>query len=153
MKNIFLLLLPALLPSWNFFDIIAPSPRIQYTLLDSEEAQPAQWHEFRPRPASVSFVNTLKRLLWNSQWNESLFMMSCAERINEHYTQHSEDEILKRIMRELNLADDEAAKTSAKRIQKYLQFRLVFIEQHDNKLLQTVEFESRKEKIHTQAVL
>lgn len=26
----FKLLLPALIPSWNFFDVIAPAPRVEY---------------------------------------------------------------------------------------------------------------------------
>ena len=30
----------------DFFDIIAPSPRIQYTLLESENETPHEWHEF-----------------------------------------------------------------------------------------------------------
>ena len=35
MRNPFKLLLPALIPSWSFFDVIAPSPRIEYALLRS----------------------------------------------------------------------------------------------------------------------
>ena len=30
------LLLPVLIPSWRFFDFIAPSPRIQFSLLKTE---------------------------------------------------------------------------------------------------------------------
>ena len=44
------LLLPALIPSWRFFDTIAPSPRIEYALLHDPHAA-AAWREFRPRPA------------------------------------------------------------------------------------------------------
>ena len=32
MQNALRLLLPALIPSWRFFDVIAPSPRIEYAL-------------------------------------------------------------------------------------------------------------------------
>ncbi len=45
----FALLLPALIPSWNFFDVIAPSPRIEAARLASTDAQPV-WREFRSRP-------------------------------------------------------------------------------------------------------
>ena len=38
MFNVLKLLIPALLPSWNFFDYITPSPRIQFTLLKHENA-------------------------------------------------------------------------------------------------------------------
>ncbi len=88
------LLLPALLPSWNFFDVIAASPRIQFCLLTKENEPPPEWHEFRPRPEKLTLIQMLKRILWNPQWNESLFMVSCAERIIEHSSQlasqHSE---------------------------------------------------------------
>lgn len=36
-------------------------------------------------------------MLWNPVRNESLFLVSCAERLIEHPTVHSEEEILKRI--------------------------------------------------------
>jgi len=136
------LLLPALLPSWNFFDIIAPSPRIQYALLNSADASPTQWLEFRPRPHTLSFAQMLGRLLWNPRWNESLFVMSCAERIYEDYTPHSEDEILKRIARDL--VDCEQQKMDS----CFLQFRLVFISRHNDQLEETIEFESRKELLN-----
>jgi hypothetical protein len=99
------LLLPALIPSWSFFDIISASPRIQFALLKTENETILEWREFRPRPKHQSFMQMLKRLLWNPKWNESLFLVSCAERIMEQDTQysidHSETEILKRIENEL----------------------------------------------------
>ena len=98
------LLLPAFIPSWNFFDIIAPSPRIQYALFNSNNKLISNWEEFRPRPPQITFLENLLRLFWNPDWNENLFMMSCAERImaeegreNNVIVQHSEQEILSRI--------------------------------------------------------
>jgi hypothetical protein len=134
------LLLPALLPSWNFFDIIAPSPRIQYALLESPDACAEQWQEFRPRPAHLSLAAMLGRLLWNPRWNESLFMMSCAERIYEHYTPHSETEILQRIRAELLRDKVNPLPPDAS---SYLQFRLVFISRANNRWIEHIEYESR----------
>jgi hypothetical protein len=42
------LLLPALIPSWRFFDTIAPSPRIEFTLLKTAQDASGAWREFRP---------------------------------------------------------------------------------------------------------
>ncbi len=135
MFNTFKLLLPALAPSWRFFDFIAPSPRIYYAVLNGKNDQPTEWIEFRPRPDSVSFPKMLRRMVWNPDWNESLFMVSCAERIIEAPTQHSEDEILKRIVREL---DGEAG---------YIQFRLIVIQRVEESLQQEIVFHSRIEPI------
>lgn len=109
------LLLPALIPSWRFFDVIAPSPRIEYALLPTEVAA-ADWREFRPRPQRVSLPQMLGRLLWNPRWNETLFLVSCAERLVDAPTAHSEDEIFRRIA--ADLADAPEA---------WLAFRLVFV--------------------------
>lgn len=131
------LLLPALIPSWNFFDIIAPSPRIQFALLNSDHSVISLWQDFRPRPEKVTFLQTFKRLLWNPRWNESLYLVSCAERIMDNYTTHSENEILNRINNDLQL------KTAA----SYLQFRLVYIQKVGGELKKEVTFISRTQEI------
>ncbi|NOX28407.1 MAG: hypothetical protein GXP21_09550 [Gammaproteobacteria bacterium] len=139
MLNTLKLLLPALLPSWRFFDFIAPSPRIQFALLRSEDEVPNDWVLFRPRPAYLSFTQMLGRMVWNPVWNESLFMVSCAERIIEQPTQHSEDEILKRIRFELaaDMLGD----------MKYIQFRLVTVQRVEKELVEEFVFQSRLEPI------
>lgn len=111
----FTLLLPALIPSWRFFDVIAPSPRIEYALLPGETA-PGDWREFRPRPERVSLAAMLGRLVWNPRWNETLFLVSCAERLVDEPTAHSEDEIFRRIAADLADAPE-----------PWLTFRLVFV--------------------------
>jgi hypothetical protein len=132
------LLLPALIPSWRFFDYIAPSPRIQYALLNAEQRMLCDWQEFRPRPARLSITQMLQRMLWNPQWNESLFMTSCAERIMENHTAHSENQILARMGKAWN-AKQLPALAGARQIQ----FRLVFLEREGRQLLQQVCFVSR----------
>ncbi len=124
------LLLPALIPSWRFFDEIAPSPRIEFAVLENEDSVADGWQELRPRPAHVSVGEMLKRLVWNPRWNASLFLVSCAERLMQHPTDHSEREIVRRIAAEHPTA-------------KYVQFRLVFIARIGEVLHQEVPYVSR----------
>ena len=138
--NTLKLLLPALIPSWNFFDVIAPSPRIEYVLLNSATAIPTQWHAFRPRPAQLLFWDMLKRIFWNPVWNETLFMMSCAERILENSPQqHSENEILNRVIYELFNTNLNNSFTSA----THIQFRILTVQCNDEQLVYEINFESR----------
>lgn len=115
-----LLILPVLVPSWRFFKTIEPSPRVQWALFSTRGDTAGHWHEFRPRPEDLSPVQMLKRLFWNPAWNESLFLVSCAERLQEQPTDHSINEIRRRVLREI-------ARQSIKSAGKLLQFRLVFV--------------------------
>ncbi|MCD8519774.1 MAG: hypothetical protein LRY57_00355 [Alphaproteobacteria bacterium] len=99
MKNALQLLLPALIPSWRFFDTIAPSPRIEIALLPDEKAEAAHWREFHPRPERRSPLTILKSLFWNPRWNESLFLVSCAERLMNGEEDFAREEIFRRIQR------------------------------------------------------
>jgi hypothetical protein len=110
------LLLPAIIPSWRFFDRVTASPRIEFSIISNEKETPSHWQEFRPRPQHVSLITMLKRMASNSRWNESLFLVSCAERIMENPTAHSKTEIAARICLELK-AEQEG----------FMKFRLVFI--------------------------
>lgn len=92
------LLLPVIFPSWRFFSSIGPSPRIHYTFLQNENDTPDAWQEFRPRPAKVSLKNGLWRLLHNPEWNETLYINTCAERLFEGYSEMREQEIMRRIL-------------------------------------------------------
>ena len=143
------LLLPALIPAWNFFDVIAPSPRIQFTLLTKEDEPPHEWHEFRPRPVHISFTQMLKRMLWNPTWNESLYMLSCAERLIEKYTPHSEDEILQRIIKELKSTPEKALLLNA----THVQFRLIVIQRKNEQLHEEPIFLSRIQPFSMRDVL
>ena len=131
----FRLLLPALVPSWNFFDVIAPSPRVEYALMDSASQVPADWREFRPRPQRGSLATMARRLLWNPRWNESLFLVSCAERLVNQPTDHSQDEIFKRIA--ADLAGGAEAATD-----RWLCFRLVFVSLESDEIAREVLFQS-----------
>ncbi len=127
------LLLPALIPSWRFFDVIAPSPRVEYALTVSETAKPGEWREFRPKPERVSPAAMLGRLFWNPRCNETLFLVSCAERLIDQPTEHSEIEILTRIAADLAREPD---------LPPWLAFRLVFVQREGEALTSEVLFQS-----------
>jgi hypothetical protein len=132
------LILPALIPSWNFFDVIAPSPRIEYQLLDDAGKPRGDWQAFRPRPDNISPLTMLRRLIWNPHWNESLFLVSCAERLSQDITpEHSEREILTRMKRDLQAEMDAPQ----------FRFRLVFIHREDEALTQEILYTSAPEPL------
>lgn len=136
MLKTFKLLLPALIPAWNFFDWIAPSPRIEYALQNSAEEAPQEWREFRPRPSSISFRAIAARLLFNPQWNEALFLVSCAERIAEAPDDHSVREIFDRIRADL------VRTAHAPCLAKFLRFRIASVRRRDDAIVREIIFVS-----------
>lgn len=122
------LLLPAIVPSWRFFDAVTASPRVDYALLAAPDRLVEQWREFRPRPAVLGLGTMLRRLLWNAQWNENLYLVSLAERLMSAATEetavHSQRELLLRVARHLDrhMAHDHRA---------YLQIRLRLVNRAD----------------------
>lgn len=135
------LFLPALVPSWRFFDVIAPSPRIELSLLRSADDVPTHWQEFRPRAEHLTIVAMFKRMLWNPRWNETLFLVSCSERLMQNPTEHSRNEIIRRIQAELKAGGVDVAAAS------YFQFRLVFLSRGDAGLEKHVPFMSSVHRI------
>ncbi len=133
------LLLPALVPSWRFFDTIGPSPRIEYATLSSPDAAPEDWQEFRPRPQRVVPLTMLIRLFWNPWWNETLFLVSCAERLADHPTAHSEDEIYRRIATDLDAAPEWS----------WLCFRLVFLVRDNDEIVREERFRAQPRRRET----
>lgn len=89
------LLAPALIPSWQFFKTVGPSPRIEVRGRRGSEVGP--WTAARPRPGRVSPGQMLRRLVWNPDWNETLYLVTCAERLAETGDPQREREILSRI--------------------------------------------------------
>lgn len=134
MLRLLTLLLPALVPSWRFFKSIEPSPRVEWSL-DAVGLRET-WHEFRPRPQRVSIPEAVFRLFWNPTWNETLFLVSCAERIQEDPTDHSIHEIRHRIW--AHLAQTGAMPTTSDAVR----FRLVFVQRDGETLTQRIIFQS-----------
>lgn len=129
------LVLPIVVPSWRFFQSVEPSPRVQWALVSDPEATVGKWQPFRPRPAYVSPWQMFGRLFWNPAWNETLFMVSCAERIQEEPTAHSIHEIRDRILRDITEGADGSTP-------QWLQFRLVFVALEAWRLTEDVVFVS-----------
>ncbi|MCD8497050.1 MAG: hypothetical protein LRZ85_02575 [Alphaproteobacteria bacterium] len=66
-----------------------------------------------PKAGTQITSHHLKSLFWNPRWNESLFLVSCAERLMNGEEDFAREEIFRRIQREE--ADG-----------GFIQFRLVF---------------------------
>lgn len=107
------LLFPAIVPSWRFFDAVSASPRIDVALIATPAGSRTRWREFRPRPAVLTPAMMLRRLLWNAEWNENLYLVSLAERLlsdpSPATQAHSERELAVRIARDLARHDADAA--------------------------------------------
>lgn len=134
MLHAFRLLLPALIPSWRFFDTIAPSPRIEFALLQTAQDEPIEWQEFRPRPARLSASRLLMRLFWNPKWNESLFLVGCAERLMSEPTEYEAREILRRIRADLQRRGRDTETLP------YLRFRLAFLSRQGREIRKDIVF-------------
>ena len=133
------LLLPALIPSWNFFDVIADSPRIEYMLLNAPDEAAGAWLEFRPCPERLSIRAMMRQLFWNARWNETLFVVSCAERVLAEPTAHSQDEIFRRIAADL---EDVPAAT-------WLRFRIVLLSEREATIVREIAFISDARRVAT----
>lgn len=79
----------------------------------------------------------LTRLLWNPRWNETLFLVSCAERLVDQPTAHSENEIFARI------AADLARDPGAAALPAWLTFRLLFLSREGETVTGEVLFQSQ----------
>jgi len=137
MLNSLALLVPALIPSWRFFDTITASPRIEVARLTTPNDTAIVWQEFRPRPQSLSLGTILRRLVWNPVWNETLFLTSCAERLLDTPTRHSVDEIGSRI----------AATFAPSTQDQIFQFRLMLVYREGKALRQEIAYLSPPRRV------
>ena len=127
------LILPVLIPSWRFFKAIEPSPRVQWSILSDVDSHARDWQDFRPRPLAVTTLQMLGRLFWNPAWNDTLFVVSCAERIEQQPTDHSITEIARRIQADIEQSQvyDNA---------QIFRFRLVFVHRDGVGLVEDIVF-------------
>ncbi len=126
------LILPVLLPSWRFFKTVEPSPRVQWAFV-AQRGMAQNWHEYRPRPHRIALWRVFIRLFYNAARNDALFVVSCAERIEESPTDHSIAEITRRIRVDI-LATEHRCNQA--------QFRLVFVSCGETEITQEVLFVS-----------
>lgn len=131
------LFLPVLFPSWRFFSSIGPSPRIHYALLQAEHDEPHQWLEFRPKPIHIPLKKKLWLLLHNPQWNEQLYINTCAEKLFEGYSEIREQEIMRRI-----LAAISAQEIFVSPDDKYVVYRVSAVMREGQEVKQQVTFVS-----------
>lgn len=92
------LFLPVLFPSWRFFSSIGPSPRIELGFVAQENEVPTSWVCFQPIPQKLPLVQYIVRLLHNPQWNELLFINTCAEHLFTETTDFYREEIARRLL-------------------------------------------------------
>lgn len=119
------------MPSWRFFDVIAPSPRIEVALLKTANEVPKTWEEFRSKAQILPLGHCIKRLFLNACWNDTLYLVSCAEKIMQTGSPHAQKEIFKIIKQDL----DDSTET-------YCQFRLVFVHRDSQEIGFVSEIES-----------
>jgi len=137
--NMMTLLLPALIPSWRFFDTVKPSPRIEYILLtdgQGEADEGAQdWQELYPKPDSISVGQLIRRMVWNPRWNEALFLVSLAERMSAEPSDFVEQELTARVLSGLK------AKGASDQ-HPFMQYRVAFVLRVDGALEKHVTYQS-----------
>ena len=121
------LILPVLLPSWRFFKTVEPSPRVEWALVG------ADWQALCAVPDQVTPLQMVARLFWNAARNDALFMVSCAERIEEEPTAHSIAEITQRVRDAIALSAERGPSA---------QFRLVFVSRKGARITREVLFVS-----------
>jgi hypothetical protein len=143
MIQVLRLLLPALIPSWNFFDVIGDSPRVEYALLRAPDEAAPDWLEFRPRPDRVPLPAMLGRLIWNARWNETLFVLGRADWLIDEPTEHSRNEIFRRIAADLDHADREGT---------WLTFRIALLSEHEDRLVREIAFVAEPRRLSTISV-
>lgn len=130
------LLLPALFPSWRFFDVIGPSPRIELGLIDAPDDEPTDWRECRPRPQRLGIWDRVKALFWNPGWNETLYLGNCSERIIQGQLEPCIEEIRQRLLNDL-LRDG-----TGEALPRFFRFQLVFVSRESEGLRRDVGFTS-----------
>ena len=138
MWHVLTLLLPALIPSWRFFQTVEASPCVQWTV--DPAGSDVNWQGFDLRPDRITPWGMLVGLFWNPERNEALFLVTCAERIAEAPTDHALGELRHRVRAGLIRHGIAAAGLHA------LRFRLVFVERQGTDLIEQVVFESDPER-------
>ncbi len=140
MQGFFNLVMPIFMPSWQFFNEIAPSARIEFSCHTQEDMGVHQWQELQLRPEKLHFVDNIKRIFFNPDWNYALYIMNCAEKQIIKPSQHNENEIFTAIKNYLPAESKSKA--------NFLKFRLVFVSKGERGLKRNVLFESQLEKIN-----
>lgn len=130
-------LLPALLPSWRFFNDIGPSPRLEFCVLLHAGDSPLRWQPLRPPPQHITVAAQLRRLVWNPHGNEALYLLSSSEKILQRQSIAAQMDIARRMT--AAFASGEIATMPQDR---FFVFRLLEVARGEDGLLSQVSFES-----------
>ena len=123
MLRVLMLLLPALIPSWDFFRSVEPSPRVQWRM--AVPGNDGLWVPFRPRPQRLDWRQVLIGLVWNPVWNETLYVTALAERLMEDGSDHTLHALQQVLSRDIAQAFPPDVGLPP------LEFRLVFVHRDD----------------------
>lgn len=138
MFKLFRLILPILFPSWRFFSSIGPSPRVEVGFVTDANASPTDWLSIFPQPEKLSFASSLVRLLHNPQWNERLYINTCAEHLFESHSEFHEQQIAQRLLSAVKSGEIIAPEAA-----QYLIFRIRTLVSEHEKLTENFVFISR----------
>ena len=127
------LLLPALFPSWRFFQQVGPSPRVEFRVL--LDGQKTDWAESHPISDHVGLSQMLRGMFWNPERNTQLYMVALAERLVSGLVDHSKAELNRLIAERLGAREGQ------------LQFRLIFMTSGEAGITGTVVYESAPQGI------
>ena len=108
-SNTIKLVLPILFPSWRFFSGIGVSPRFDVAFVAAVGDEPSAWIPFRPLPEALTFWQHFKRFVHNPQWNEHLFLNSCAERLFDGGGDFYQQEIATHLLNAIHAGEVSAA--------------------------------------------
>lgn len=133
MLRIIHLLLPALIPSWRFFQTIDASPRVQYRVFDATGLASC-WRDFEVKPSRLSMSQYIGRLFWNHRRAQALYVVSLAERLIEAPSPHSVAAIRGRIFR--NLLGDKCRSGN-----DLMQFRVMTVSRRNTSLCFDLAFQ------------
>lgn len=128
------LLLPVIVPSWRFFDVIGPAPRTEIAWLLGPTAAP-DWRPLVPRPARLDLTTTLRRLVWNPEGNAALYVSSLAERLLDAPSAPAGDAFLNAVI-ELAVGRERPASPAV----EWLQVRIVSTRRDGAQLVDEVAF-------------
>ncbi len=138
------LLLPALIPSWRFFDRVGPAPAVEFALGRVADEPASEWHEVHPRPTRVSVGLMLTRVFWNPRWNEFLYLTSCAERLLDEPSPNRAAHLWMRVA-DIVRATHGAATTAGDR---FLRVRVVEVTRAGDRLVRQVRFVSNAHRLY-----
>lgn len=131
------LLIPALIPSWRFFKSVQPSPRVEWAFLADPDQIVREWIPYRPRQKKFTLFKMLLRVFWNPSWNQSLYLVSLAERLMAEPTEHSIQQIHAYI----------AMRIPQEQRHGFQQFRLIFVYRDGTNIRRETTYQSQSQRI------